>query len=271
MKKLLLIPGLFLIILFLFFLFPKKGERKYDHMEANYIKYTFYDKTREERYKKYQEKNPNLKDIDIITRVNLDLDFPPFSKTSLAYNIGSPLVFVNKYHYLQENYVPESLETVEICSASNKLLVKEAKVAFEELCKEAKKENLKIRLVSSYRSFEYQQNLYNSYKEKDGEQMADTYSARAGFSEHQTGLSMDIDNEITTFENFEETKEFEWMQNNAHHYGFILRYPKGKEDVTGYTYESWHYRYVGKNVATYIKENDLTLDEYIARSDTKKE
>ena len=91
------------------------------------------------------------------------------------------------------------------------------------------------------------------------------YSARPGYSEHQTGLVIDIDNYNDDYENFDKTKEFEWMNNNSYKYGFILRYPKGKTDITGYDYESWHYRYVGKEIAKYIYENNITFDEYYAK------
>ena len=93
---------------------------------------------------------------------------------------------------------------------------------------------------------------------------ADLSTARAGFSEHQTGLAIDILTYNVTLSNFEETDAFKWLSSNAYKYGFILRYPKGKEDITGYEYESWHYRYVGVEIATQIFEEDITFDEYYA-------
>lgn len=230
------------------------------------MKYNFYQKDKEERYKKYQETHSDLSDLDIITRVNLNLDLPFYSKTYPAPNQNTDLVFVNKYHYLDASYVPKNLKNVEVCTSGNRQLVEPAKEAFESLCASIKKGGLNIRLISSYRSYSYQETLYNSYVEKDGHNKADTYSARPGFSEHQTGLVIDIDNEILPYERFEETEEFKWMEENAHKFGFILRYPKDKEEITGYSYESWHYRYVGREIASYLKENNLTLDEYIARN-----
>lgn len=265
MKKL-IIP---LLLVFIFFIllkiFPDKTTTTYSQIENNYLKYNFYHKEKEERYKIYQEKNPTLSDIDIITRVNLNLDLPFYTNTKEAPYQNTPLVFVNKYHYLKENYVPNNLEIVEKCVSGSRYLVKDAKEAFETLCEDIQKQNLNIRLISSYRSYSYQETLYNNYVTQDGKEKADTYSARAGFSEHQTGLVIDIDNAKTNYENFENTEEFKWMQENAYKYGFILRYPKGKENITGYVYESWHYRYVGESVATYLKSSNLTLDEYIAR------
>ena len=108
-------------------------------------------------------------------------------------------------------------------------------------------------------------NLYDNYVATDGKEAADTYSARAGYSEHQTGLAVDIYNKVLPYTSFEETEEFTWMQENAYKYGFILRFPKDKTNITGYQYESWHYRYVGKEVAKEIHENNLTLEEYLAK------
>ena len=118
--------------------------------------------------------------------------------------------------------------------------------------------------MSSYRSYQYQYNLYNRYVNTDGIEAADTYSARPGYSEHQTGLAVDVYNGKEDFTNFEKTKEYNWMQDNAYKFGFILRFPKDKVLETGYQYESWHYRYVGKEIAKYIHDNNLCFEEYYA-------
>ena len=99
----------------------------------------------------------------------------------------------------------------------------------------------------------------------DGVEAADTYSARPGFSEHQLGYSIDLTNgESVPFEEFHNTKEYEWLKDNAYKYGFILRYPKDKEYITGYIFEPWHIRYVGYDIAKYIYENNITYEEYYA-------
>ena len=144
------------------------------------------------------------------------------------------------------------------------MLVKDAKNAFEEMASDAEKENLNIIVLSSYRSYSYQVNLYNKYKKKDGIKEADLYSGRPGHSEHQTGLAIDVYDGELDYTNFEKTLEFEWMMKNAHKYGFILRFPKNKEKETGYIYESWHYRYVGKHLANILYKNNYTLEEYYA-------
>ena len=92
--------------------------------------------------------------------------------------------------------------------------------------------------------------------------MADKYTARPGYSEHQTGLAIDVKDGSGQYAFFKNSDEYKWMKDNAHKYGFILRYPEGKEHITGFSFEAWHYRYVGVDVATFIYENDLTFDEY---------
>ena len=118
--------------------------------------------------------------------------------------------------------------------------------------------------ISGYRSYQTQQNLYNRYLQKDPQNVVDTYSARAGHSEHQTGLAIDVSSNNSDMITFEVSPSFKWMKENAHLYGYILRYQKGKEDITGYKYEPWHYRYVGKEIATLLYQTGLTFDEYVA-------
>ena len=138
---------------------------------------------------------------------------------------------------------------------------KEAAEAFMQMSDAATLDNIIIKNASAFRSYDYQVNLYNKYVEKDGKKAADTYSARPGFSEHQTGLCTDI-NQIDS--GFEQTDAFKWLEKNAHKYGFIIRFPKDKEDITGYQYESWHWRYVGKKAAKIIKDENITFEEYYA-------
>jgi len=136
----------------------------------------------------------------------------------------------------------------------------EALNKFKLLQNDAKKVGYTINLLSSYRSYEYQRNLYNNYVKLHGQAEADTFSARPGHSEHQTGLAFDvgkIDN------NYGNTSEGIWLAKNAHKYGFIIRYPKGKEKITGYMYEPWHIRYLGIDIATKVYNSGLCLEEYL--------
>lgn len=173
------------------------------------------------------------------------------------------LVLVNKNNKLDKNYIPNDLEKLNINYANeNKYLRHKAKVAFENLSKEAKNNNFKIIAVSTYRSYEYQENLYLYYIKEKGIEYADLCSARPGHSEHQTGLAVDVMGSNNDYNKFEESIEFIWMKNNAHKYGFILRYPEGKQHITGFKYEPWHYRYVGIEVANIIYNKNITLEEY---------
>lgn len=173
------------------------------------------------------------------------------------------LVLVNKNHKLNKDYIPRDLEKISLKYATEeKYLRKEAKVAFEKLSEEARLRNYKIVAVSTYRSYDYQEKLYDYYVETKGLEYADLCSARPGHSEHQTGLAVDVMGSNNDYDRFEESNEFTWMKENAHKFGFILRYPKGKEQITGFKYEPWHYRYVGIDVATEIYQNNLTLEEY---------
>ena len=226
-----------------------------DYFNMNYL----------DRYITYKENNNNLDNQQIIKNVNMNLDKKYYEETEPAKYLNTPQILVNKHYYLENNYEPENLETISTKYAlSGMRLVKEAKEAFEKMSADAKKENMNIIAMSTYRSYEYQVDLYNRYVKQDGKEAADKYSGRPGHSEHQTGLAVDVfDNEID-YTKFEKTNEFKWMDKHAHEYGFILRFPKDKENETGYIYESWHYRYVGIDAAKYIKENNISFEEYYA-------
>lgn len=163
------------------------------------------------------------------------------------------IVLANKRYPMPADYAPgESAE---------------ARAAFEKLNAAAKQAGYTFNAFSTYRSYERQNELYNNYVSKDGQEAADRYSARPGFSEHQTGLAFDI-GDVTNpndyaSNRFGETEAGKWLAAHAHEYGFIMRYPDGKEDITGYMYESWHFRYVGVDIATEIYNNDSTLEEYL--------
>jgi len=228
------------------------------HKKINYFKEDYLD-----RYIKYKNKNKNLSNYDIVLRVNIGLDQEFYTNIQKSPSIDTNQVLVNKFYYLDKNYIPKNLTKISSAySSSDRYLIDVAKISFEYLAKKAKSEGYTIRAVSAYRSYNYQTNLYNNYVKTDGVKNADQYSARPGFSEHQTGLAIDVDNKSTDFNNFEKTKEFSWMQENAYKYGFILRYPKNKENITGYIYEPWHYRYVGIEIATFIHKNNITYEEY---------
>lgn len=177
---------------------------------------------------------------------------------------------VNKERFLPEGYVPEdlvriSVPTILTFEEVNHLRLPAAE-ALKELFETAWTEaGLNLYARSGYRSYETQRGLYQAAVARDGQEWADRYSAVPGSSEHQTGLAMDITAESVRFqleESFGSTGEGRWVEENAHRFGFILRYLPGKEDITGYNYEPWHLRYLGEAAATEIYRRGLTLEEF---------
>lgn len=189
-----------------------------------------------------------------------------YKDIKLVTNPNDLLVLVNKNNQLQSNYVPEDLESISLKYAnSDKYLKKEARIAFETLSEDASKSGYRIVAVSAYRDYNYQNQLFNYYVEEKGLDYALDCSAKPGHSEHQTGLALDVEGENKDYDNFENSKAFLWIKDNAHKYGFILRYPKGKENITGFKYEPWHYRYVGTEAANEIYNKNITLEEYLKK------
>ncbi len=139
---------------------------------------------------------------------------------------------------------------------------------FYKLQNDAAQQGLNIWFASGFRSYDYQAQIYNNYVARDGQALADTYSARPGYSEHQSGLAIDV-NQID--DSFIGTPEAVWLENHCHEYGFILRYPRGKESITGYQYESWHIRYVGTDLSYAVHDSGLTLEEYFGIDSAYKE
>lgn len=233
----------------------------------SYLDYEIFKAENLDRYINYKnkEENADLSYKDIILKVNMDLDKEFYDNPKTIENTDDLLVLVNKYNKLPDDYEAKDLEQIDSkFTVSDMYLNKTAKNAFEEMCSDAKSINLIIKAVSTYRTKNYQQKLYNDYVNTKGLQYAEDYSARPRHSEHETGLAVDVRGGLSAYTLFENTEEYKWVKQNAHTYGFIVRYQEDKEAITGYNYESWHLRYVGKNVATYIYEHDITFDEYHA-------
>lgn len=194
---------------------------------------------------------------------NTDYKNIKFSNNPLDYK-----VLVNKNNRLLQSFIPDDLVLInKNYSNENKYLRKEAAESFEKLSQTAKNLGYRIVAVSAFRDYDYQKNLFNHYVSEKGLDYALNCSAKPGHSEHQTGLAIDVEGSNMDYDNFDKSKEFEWMRENAHKFGFIMRYPKGHEHITRFKYEPWHYRYVGIPTATYIYENDLTLEEYLKITD----
>ncbi len=181
-------------------------------------------------------------------------------------SLNSINILVNKKHPLPEDYVPEGMIAPDVlCMKDGILLQKEAAEAIKEMFVAAEEEEIYLAIGSAYRSYAYQKTLYENYVKRDGEEAANRYSAKPGQSEHQTGLAADLaasNGNCYLKDCFKDTEEGKWLKKNAWKFGFILRYPEGKEEVTGYIFEPWHYRYIGQDEAKKVYESGLTLEEY---------
>ena len=219
-----------------------------------------------QRYINYHVKMPDYSIEDIIFRVNLGFDYPFYENITTIEQPYELLVLVNKYNQLPSGFTQYNLVNMNreytVNDGKQYLLASVAYEKYKEMADAARKEGLNMRVLSAYRTESYQAGLYNNKVRTSGKVYADNYSARPGHSEHQTGLAVDICSTETVFEY---TAEFKWLQKHAHEYGYILRYPKGKEWITGYSYEPWHYRYVGNDVAKTIYEEGITYEEYYAK------
>ncbi len=193
-------------------------------------------------------------------------------KETYSQNISSQyLKLVNKSNSIDANYEPNDLviPSIRFGNIGNMMVQymrRDAAVELEQLFKAAKKEGLNLVAISGYRSYDYQETVYSNEVNSVGEIQANRYVAKPGQSEHQTGLAMDVlsDEYMSLDEGFENTAAFKWLDKNMSKFGFILRFPKGKERITGYGYEAWHLRYVGIEAATEIMDNGITLEEYLS-------
>ena len=229
--------------------------KDYNEKMIDIIKAKYYLEKNIDKYIEYYNEHKDISIEDVIAIINVHAD-SEFYTLNLEVDISNVNMLVNKYYYLGE-YKPENLVNVKNWYAyGEQRLNKETYEAFINMFNAAKKEDLTIIINQGYRSYNTQVNTYKRYD--------DDYAAKAGYSEHQTGLAIDVITPDSDGETFDTTKEFAWLQNNAHKYGFILRYPKDKKYITGYEYESWHYRYLGTDLAKKVYESGLTYDEYYA-------
>lgn len=179
-------------------------------------------------------------------------------------------VIVNKQRKLPEGYETPNLTVPDVPFSfeefhPKKQMRKKAAVALEELFQAAEEDGLEPVAASGYRSYERQKAIYENSVAENGREYANRYSAKPGTSEHQTGLAMDVTSAEMGFgldESFVNTEEGQWLKENAHRFGFVIRYPEGKSDITGYAYEPWHLRFVGKELAGKVHAENVTLEEY---------
>ncbi len=231
--------------------------------EQYYLSKNFY------KYIDYLSENPNMDTSSIIRDINVHLDVDFYEETYTTDTTKDTTMLVNKYYLLDEDYAPDDLidvpQTYSWGELGSQRVREVTYYAFLDMWNAAMEEGYYLMINSSYRSYSEQEDIYSSYRSSRGEAYADSIAARPGASEHQTGLAIDIfSKDNTNRETFANSDEAKWLAQNSYKYGFILRFPEDKVDITGYNYESWHFRYVGVEIATYIYENDITFEEYYA-------
>ena len=228
----------------------------YQNLE-NYFTISNFEFAKLDRYNAYQALL-NISYQDAVTKVNLNLDEPFYQTVNEISSPNEVTVLVNKSHALPSDFIPDDL--VAIPSFPNYQIKDDAVSDFEALLAAAKLENVNFSPYSTYRSYDKQNKLYNNYLKRDPVDVVDSYSARPGHSEHQTGLALDV--RSAGYLDDLSDSDYEWMLNNSYKYGFIVRYPKGHSETTGYQEEPWHLRYIGIEHATKVHELGITYDEY---------
>ena len=237
----------------------KKYNKDYETLiENDLFKYSNF-----ERYLAYQKKHKDLSIDEIVFRIELNLDKTYYEDATMIKNPDDITVLTNKYLEIPENYEPKDLVDMDSKYANNtygqKKLRKEAYEEFVKMVDAAKEDGVTFYAESAYRSYDYQEKLYKNYVYSNGQEKADKFAAKPGFSEHELGLAIDLANiwTITT-----KGEEYKWLSKHAHKYGYIFRYKEEWEDITGYSAESWHIRYVGKEVATDVVKKNMSYEEY---------
>lgn len=238
--------------------FSKREKVHYleEFFSIDYAKLENYD-----RYVSYSDETGE-DEIETVIAVNLDLDQPDYEYSTPVPDFSLDML-VNKHHHLSEDFVPNDLTSIstEYASEDDLECSRLALNAFIEMSRAAEAAGYGIVINSAYRSYQDQVELIDFYRNAYGQEYVDKYVARPGYSEHQTGLAFDIGSRSSR--TFASSKEYGWMLENAHLYGFVMRYDERYEDLTGFRKEPWHYRYVGKDIAQYLYEhNNMSLEEY---------
>lgn len=239
--------------------FAKRDKINYleEFFSLPYAKLSNYD-----RYVDYSNETGEDDDTTVLA-VNLDMDKENYEDPVIVTDFSTDML-VNKHRSLTKDFEPDDLVSIdeEYAADDTQAGSRIAVNAFIEMYKDAQKEGYDLVINSSYRSYQDQEEVCNTYRDLYGDNYVTNYVAMPGFSEHQTGLSFDIGSKDTNV--FAESDEYTWIQENAHKYGFIQRFPEEYEAVTGFRAEPWHYRYVGKKIASYIYENNISFEEYYA-------
>lgn len=203
----------------------------------------------------------------IVSKVNTNSHKEVYSDVTTTDISENFSMLVNKYNQLPSNYEPDDLVDISIKYryGGEKKIRKEVMDAFLKMWEDAYNDGIYLIIDSGFRAESDQKRVYDYYEDLKGTKGADLIAARPGYSEHQTGLALDIySKECADAKKFNKSKSYTWLTKNAYKYGFILRYPELKKDITGYNYESWHYRYLGRDLAKKVYDEDITYDEYYA-------
>ena len=218
----------------------------------------YYEVENQQRYIAYKKENPDMDNAEIVWRVNANLDKEWYTADIPVSGYDDPYIIVNKFYKVPDEYKPPDL-----VEADGFLMREKTAEAYLMMRQDAEKEGLRMRAVSAYRSVEYQRNLYDRYLSQDSKENVDRYSARAGHSEHHTGMAIDLFGSEEGLRNFINTPEYEWVCENCYKYGFIIRYSADIENITGYEDEPWHIRYIGVEASTDMKNKGIkSLEEY---------
>ena len=230
------------------------------------LKAKYYMNKNFKKYLDYQKEHTDLSIDDVVAIINVRADKGWYTDEIKTDTKKDTLLLVNKVTHLDEKYEPKDLVKISnwYSYGDDQLMREEAYNEFKSLFNAAQEANIKIIINSSYRSYADQKATYDEFMTKYGLETTEALAAHPGNSEHQTGLAIDVTTPGYNTKTFDESEAYTWLTNNAYKYGFIQRYPKDKEYLTGFDYESWHYRYVGKEVAKYIHDNNITYDEYYA-------
>lgn len=239
-------------------------ENEYNKYYLELINYKYFINENFLNYINYHNKISEYDIEHIVAYVNTEAYKEEYEEVKQADLTDPYLVLVNKYNYLNSNYKPANLKNVSNWYAyEGRKLEQTTYEAFVKMFNNAKEDNMNLVLYRGYRSYADQKDIFDTYKADYGERQADSMVTRAGYSEYQTGLAIYVLNFYGGGE-FEDSKEYTWVLENAHKYGFILRYPKGKEYITKFEFEPFHFRYVGVEAATVMHNENLTLEEYHA-------
>lgn len=280
MKKIVFIFLVLILAFSTFFLFTEKYAIKTSAQETNTIPDNIDDVEEESPNQEIEdtitEDVPTENESDNISEQEIEVPISGtesyYENAALVDNLDDILVLANKKSVLPSDYVPKDLVKLPVFAPGRleevQYMREEAATAIMELYNTAKDEvELEIMPTSAYRSYKLQTTIFESNIQQKGSiAKANETSALPGQSEHQTGLSVDMSCSSVGYQiknAFGDTEEAKWLAENAHRFGFVIRYPKDRTAITGYSYEPWHLRYVGIEIAKYISENELTFEEYI--------